>query len=444
MGRTGKVRAAAGAVLALVTGLAGCTGGERDQGHGSHGGRGGHGSGAAIHVDRPVALADQKVHIRVDGLRPHQRVTVGTHATDHSGAPWGARGHYRADAHGNLDLDRQAPRGGRPYHKPDSMGLVSAMLPRGGRLARAVGSGHAFSYHPRDVAQQRAYRLRLTVRKDGSGGGTLARRTLTRRWLSDGVRQRRLTVAKDRLDGRLFVPPKTAHRHHRRAPVLVFGGSEGGHAGEYTAALLASHGHPALSLCYFRCGRGAHRPHAINMIDLSYFTRAARLLDKQPGAAPSRLAVMGNSRGSELAQLLGQRHPRLVRNVIAYAPSAKINGPYLAGSSARAAWAEHGRPIPQGPIRLNRVSGRVLAIAGGNDRMWGSARAARRIAAQHNSRGRQHRRLIYPGAGHHVNWFPYGQPGQDGGANGDVAATSRADQTARQQGWPRVLRMLDE
>jgi len=454
VGGTAKVRAAAAALAllaAVAAGASGCSdgghqGAHRGSGHGSGGAqRNGSGPtgkrGAAVHVDRADALADRKVHIRIDGLRPHQAVTVESHATDHTGAPWGARGRYRADAHGAVDLDRQAPRGGRPYRGADSMGLLTAMLPHGGPSARQVGSGKAFSYHPGSLARHRTFQVELAVR-DG-GGHRLGERSLTRRWLARGVRTRRLTVRKDRLDGRLFVPSAAVRGGKRRAPVLVFGGSEGGHAGEYAAALLASHGHPAISLCYFKCGRGSQRPGAINMIDLGYFTRAVKTLDEQPGADARRAAVMGNSRGSEPAQLLGQRHPRLVRNVLAYAPSAQVNGPYLAGTSGRAAWAEHGRPIPAGPIRLNRVSGIVLAVAGSNDKMWGSARAAGVIAGQHNAHGHPHRRLTYAGAGHHVNWFPYGQPGQDGGADGRTAATSRADQAARQQGWPQVLRLLD-
>lgn len=392
---------------------------------------------AAIHVDRPVALADEDVDVRIGGLGARDRVRVATHAVDQQGQSWSARGDFTADAHGRIDLDEQAPHGARPYAKADSMGLVSAMLPTNGRGVRKIGSGDAFSYHPPSPAEKRSYELSLAVSKDGK---RLADRTITRKWLTDRVRHRKLTVAKNRIDGEMYTPPKG---ERRRAPVLVFGGSEGGNSGEYAAALLAARGHPALSLCYFRCGKGSGRPDAINMIDTSYFVRAARVLGDEPGADPRRLAVMGNSRGSEIAQLLGQRHPSAFRDVIAYAPSAKINGPYLAGASGRAAWAERGRPIPAAPIRLDDVRGRVLAIAGGNDKMWGAAEAARTIGSQRNASGASHQQITYPKAGHHVNWFPYGQPGQEGGANGEVAGTSASDQEARKDGWARVLKLLD-
>ncbi|RAJ71747.1 bile acid acyltransferase/acyl-CoA thioester hydrolase-like protein [Streptomyces sp. Amel2xB2] len=422
------------AVVAMLAATAACSGGggsddARKPADDDH---------AAIHVDHPVALADQDVKVRIGGLGAHDRVTVAAQAVDRSGQPWRASGRFTADAQGRIDLDRQAPRGGRPYTKADSTGLLGAMLPTAGRGVRMIGSGDAFSYHPPSPAEKRAYGLRLTVTKHGK---QLADRSITRQWLTKTVRHRKLTVAKNRIDGEMYTPPPGKHR---RAPVLVFGGSEGGNSGEYAAALLAARGHPALSLCYFRCGKGSGRPNAINMIDTGYFLRAARVLGKEPGADPRRLAVMGNSRGSEIAQLLGQRHPSVVRDVIAYAPSEVVNGPYLAGPSGRAAWAEHGRPIPAGPIRLDHVRGTVLAIAGGNDKMWGSAQAARTIAAQHNSSGRSHQQIAYPKAGHHVNWFPYGQPGQEGGANGAVTATAGSDQEARKDSWARVLKLLDD
>jgi len=427
---TGKARAAFAALLVLVA-TAACSDGDN-----SSDARKPDTDHAAIKVDRPEALADQDIRIRVGGLGKHDRVTVTATAKDQRAQPWSAKGDFTADANGKLDLGKKAPRGDRPYAKPDSMGLIDAMLPQRGPGVKMIGSGKAFSYHPPSPSEQRSYDVRLTVSKNGK---LLAGRTVERQWLTEKVRHRKLTVAKNKIDGEMYTPPAGAKR---RAPVLVFGGSEGGNSGEYAAALLASRGHPALSLCYFRCGKGSGRPDAINMIDLGYFVRAARVLADEPGADPERIAVMGNSRGSEVAQLLGQRHPSVFRDVIAYAPSAKVNGPYLAGASGRAAWAENGQPLPAGPIRLNRVRGSVLAIAGGNDKMWDSAGSARRIAAQQNSSGKQHRQVTYPKGGHHVNWFPYGQPGQEAGADGKVVTTSGADQAARQDSWARVLKLL--
>ena len=82
-------------------------------------------------------------------------------------------------------------------------------------------------------------------------------------------------------------PPSGAAR---KAPVLLFGGSEGGRSFDGEAALLASRGHPALSLCYFAC---AGRPKELRDIELEYFVRAARLLRSRSGAERDGLAVVG-------------------------------------------------------------------------------------------------------------------------------------------------------
>ncbi|MBA0054166.1 hypothetical protein E0L36_25935 [Streptomyces sp. AJS327] len=421
-------------MLAVGLLVSGCGDGSGGRDSGSAQGR--EDGGPAIDVDRATARADQRVRITLTGLRAGARVTLQAEAEDRGGEPWRAAGEFTARRDGTVDLERQAPRGGRPYPKADSMGLLSAMLPHGGGEAAAkVGSGKTFSFRPKAPGDARSYPVRLTVRRGGATGKRLAERTLTREWLPRGAGHRSLTVAEDGVHGDLYTPPKGSPK---RAPVLVFGGSEGGGAGTYAAAQLAAHGHPALALCYFRCGEGSGRPEALNRIDLDYFGRAARLVGSQPAADAERLAVMGNSRGSEVAQLLGQRRPELVRDVVVYAPSAKVIGPYPVGT---AAWTDDGKPVPRGPIPLDRVRGEVLAIGGGDDRMWDSAGSTREIAARAGS-DTAPRGLVYPRAGHHVNWFPYGQPGQEGGQRGSVGAVSAADQAARADSWPRVRGLL--
>ncbi|MDJ1138416.1 acyl-CoA thioesterase/BAAT N-terminal domain-containing protein [Streptomyces iconiensis] len=438
------VRTAA-ATLTLAVAAAGCGAGGDGGDSGGDGAKGG--PKARFETGQAVARADTPVRMRLTGLEPGSHVRVTAHADDRYDATWASKVTRTADAHGRIDLSK------------DTGHLLSGMLPLGGRHAKLKDSGTAFSYHPGPPGSQRSYKVKVTATavSGKADGQHLADRTLTRQWLTKGTTHRKLTVAKNKIAGDLYLPARDARNDAakggvrkedgteeregkgggaaRKAPVLVFGGSEGGNAGTYTAALLASHGHPAMSVCYFRCGSGSGRPNAINKIDLDYFTHAGRVLRAQDGADPQRLAVIGNSRGSEVAQLLGQRRPSVFRDVVAYAPSSKAIGPYPAGTVA---WTDHGRPIPRGPIPLDRVRGTVLAVAGGNDKMWGSVASAHTMA---KNRGVE--KLVYPDAGHHVNWFPFAQPGQEGGANGDVTTTSRADQAARADSWPKILKLLD-
>ncbi|GAA2635834.1 hypothetical protein GCM10009863_60400 [Streptomyces axinellae] len=417
---------AVGIVAALA--MSGCADGGKDDGGSKPVAK----HGARLTAEPTTAPADEHVGARLSGLGSRTRVVVEARATDRGGHPWTA------------ELTRTADRGGRVDLTKDTAGLLSGLRPTGGAAAKLRGSGTTFSYHPGPPGTQRSYKVRLTATALSGKykGRRLAARTLTREWLTKGTTHRELTVKKDKVAGDLYLPAKGSASGsgsgsgsgREKAPVLVFGGSEGGNAGTYTAALLASHGHPAMSVCYFRCGSGSGRPNAIDMIDLDYFTHAGRILRAQDGADPSRLTVLGNSRGSEAAQLLGQRRPSVFRNVVAYAPSSKVNGPYRGGTVA---WADHGKPIPTGPIPLNHVRGTVLAVAGGNDKMWGSAASARDMAA------RGAKKLVYPDAGHHVNWFPLGQPGEEGGRNGAVSATAKADQAARADSWPEVRKLLE-
>ncbi|MBO8194010.1 prolyl oligopeptidase family serine peptidase [Streptomyces oryzae] len=419
MGRMRIVRTATVA-LALTLAAAGCGGGDGADKRGPAKPSGQH--GVRFETDQSVGLADAPVDVRLKGLAPRTKVKIGVAATDRDGGRWTAAVTHTADSKGAVQLGKKG-----------TARLLESMLPAGGRYAKLIGSGKAFSYHPGPPGKQRSYSVRFsaTALSGKDRGERVARRDLVREWLTRGTTHRKLTVAKDEIAGDLYLPPKGSGK---KAPVLVFGGSEGGNAGTYTAALLASHGHPAMSVCYFRCGKGSGRPNGIDDIDLDYFTRAGKLLRKQQAADPDRLAVMGNSRGSEAAQLLGQRRPSVFRDVIAYAPSSNVNGPYLSGTTA---WTDHGRPVPTGPIPLDHVRGTVLAVAGGNDKMWGSAGSAAAMARQGA------KKLVYPDAGHHVNWFPLGQPGQEGGRNGAVAATAKADQSARADSWRSVLRLLD-
>ena len=141
--------------------------------------------------------------------------------------------------------------------------------------------------------------MRLTVR---GGAGELARLDVTRQRQAPGVTGRSLTVAKDGVVGNLFLP---APGSPPRAGVLLLSGSDGT-VPAADAALLASHGYPALALGYFN---QPGVPKALQNIPVEYFARAARLLRAQPAVNPDALAVEGHSRGSEAALLLAQHHP---------------------------------------------------------------------------------------------------------------------------------------
>ncbi|MFD7694707.1 acyl-CoA thioesterase/bile acid-CoA:amino acid N-acyltransferase family protein [Streptomyces sp. NPDC059805] len=414
--RTG-VRTALGAVLVSLLASAACTAEGPPKASTS----------ARIEVDRPAAFVDEPVHLRVTGLHAGEPVTVTSRAVDGKGMEWSGRVRYTADGDGVVDLSRRRPLSGT-FQETDGMGLFWSMRPRKGEADESW-----FASGP--PTTQPSYEVRFAVR---SGHREIAHRTVTRRWRADGVRHERLTVEDDRMDALLFLPPSGAAR---KAPVLLFGGSEGGRSFDGEAALLASRGHPALSLCYFAC---AGRPKELRDIELEYFVRAARLLRSRSGAERDGLAVVGGSRGSEAAQLLAQYHPDLVRDAVALAPGTRTVFP----GHDRVSWTRAGRPVRFETIPLDRVRGTVLAVAGDKDRLWRSSAAAESIAGRANASGTRHRALVYEGAGHGVSGVPYQAAGtyiHDPAADRwvDLGGTQAADARAKADSWPRILRLLD-
>ena len=131
------------------------------------------------------------------------------------------------------------------------------------------------------------------------GGRSVGHTTICRRYVATDVRT--VAVRERGLAGLLF----RADTSDALPAVLVLGGSEGGLLfAAQTAALLASHGMVSLALAYFRFEQLP--PHLVE-IPLEYFETATPGLSAQPGVKPDALAVVGRSRGAELALLLGSR-----------------------------------------------------------------------------------------------------------------------------------------
>jgi dienelactone hydrolase len=387
-----------------------------------------HSTRATIDVDAPVALADQPVQVRVSGLRAGETVTVAAQAADARGQRWRGEATFAADGDGVVDLDRSAPVSGS-YGGADGMGLFWSMRPPTGDPDQAW-----FSPGPPEVAG--AFEVRLTVT---AAGREIAARTLTRQWTATGVTHRALTLDADGAAGMLFLPPPGT----TRPGVLLLGGSEGGVRRTYDAALLASHGRPALALGYFGV---PGLPGSLRDIPLEYFATAARLLRTQPGADPGAVVVNGYSRGAEAALLLAETYPDLVRGTILYAPNDTVWPGFPGGGNA---WTNGGVPVPRGAIPVTHVAGPVLAIAGGADRVWPSATQAQRIMQRLDDAGvtAAHQALVYPDAGHGVGSFPYLAAGTSAvSADTDVprrlGGTREADAAARSDSWPKALAFL--
>ena len=378
-------------------------------------------AGVRLQVAPARGLLDSPVVIRVHGAPRGARVEL---AVSEDG--WVGRGVYRVRHDGTVDVRRDPSLGGS-YTGRHAMGLFWSMRP-GPRAAAAT---------PVDGGVATIELLR--------GSKRLASASLVRERSARGVTERALTPSRDGVFGRYFAPQPDGRR---RPAVVVFGGSEGGLSTAPDAALLASHGFPALALAYF--GEPG-LPRELGRIPLEYFARAVAWLGRRPAVDPRRLVVYGESRGSEAALELGVHYPALVHGVVAIVPSSEVNpGNVTYGAGVVPAWTFRGQAIPftgsAANIPVERIRGPILVAGGGRDLVWPSYYHAQDIAER--SRQRHGPRVVvddYPDAGHFgyaVPNLPSGDAFYVAGQRRPIGGTTAANAAARADLWPRILRFL--
>jgi dienelactone hydrolase len=368
-----------------------------------------------IQVTPAQTMADQTATIVVNGVAPDSQVTIHAELTDGGGHTWAAQADFVADSTGAVDTSKQAPLKGS-YRTVSPLGLVWSMRP-------TEFDVHVYSA-PHDFAPQL---IQFHLLQNGK---ELASAQLTQLAISPDVTQVHVDGV---IHGVLFVPGAQG----KHAAVLVVGGSEGGFPGR-KAAWLASHGYVAFALCYFRC-EGA--PKNLERIPLEYFGQALAWMMERPEVDPARLAVMGTSRGGELALQLGSMYPP-IKAVVAYVP-ANVRYPSCCEDPTQPAWTWHGAPIgfiSMGEVRsTNRNSadtfhaqiavegtkGPILMIGAESDGIWPSAEMVRAAANRLRQNHFAHPvvALIYPNAGHRAG-LPEISPTWTNGTGHPMAAMS--------------------
>jgi dienelactone hydrolase len=312
--------------------------------------------GQALEVVPPRVLPGEAAAIRAKGLQPNERITVRAELVDGGDHKWKSEADFVADGEGSIDASRQPAVGGA-YKDVNGMGLIWFMMPEGRQTAM---------YRPQRTGSAQVIEFSLW-RKSSK----LAEARLEQVSLAPG--EQRIPVHEDGLRGALFVP--AGGEEH--PAVLVVGGSNGG-APELPAAWLAAHGFVALALAYFNY---EDLPKMLEGIPLEYFQRGLGWLLKRPEVSGDRAAVMGTSRGGELALQLGSMFPA-IRAVVAYVP-ADVRYPACCGNtSVPYAWTWTGRPLPyalprfgrtgEAAIEVERTRGPVLMISGEDDHLWRS------------------------------------------------------------------------
>ncbi len=315
------------------------------------------------------ALMDESPAVRATGLQPHQRVSIQAELVDGENHAWAAQAEFVSDGQGVVDTSLQAPVKGS-YRGVSAMGLVWSMKP---------AEKHVAAYRPqRNLGVQI---IDFGLLKDGR---RVAKARLEQKWIGDGVQRIKLD---GQLHGVLFLPASSGPR----AGVLVLGGSEGGlMTGK--AAWLASRGYAALALAYFRY---EDLPPLLEGIPLEYFGNALAWMTHRPEIVSDRIAVMGTSRGGELALQLGSMYPQ-IRAVVAYVPASVRIAACCGNTRVPYAWTWRGQPLSyvfprlmhnpaammSAAIAVEHTQGPVLLISGEDDGVWPSSMMANQVVAR--------------------------------------------------------------
>src|SRR4029450_9923220 len=178
----------------------------------------------------------------------------------------------------------------------------------------------------------------LTARVQATSDGRTAEALVERHWLAPGAT---LTPVREPGVWGLFARPAGDGPF---PAVVCFGGSSGGLAASAAwAPVLASHGFATLAIAYFGV---PGLPQALAGIEIEVVERAAPWRAGPGEVAGDRVAVVGMSRGSELALLAGGLLGQ-VAAVVGFAPSGVCWAGLGPGGPVDApAWTFRGDPLP--------------------------------------------------------------------------------------------------
>jgi len=407
-----------------------------------------------LEIRRPHTqpLIDDPLGIVVTGCAPGATVEM-TALVDVTGAIYDARATFIADDSGIINTALQPSQGGT-YSGVDPFGLWWS----GRRLRQSTTE-------PLTLA---------TCQLKVEAGARATESVLERPWVAPGV-----TLTPVREPGVVGLFARPAGDGPFPGAIAFVGSSGGLGAADSWAATLAAHGMATLAIAYFGL---PGLPQTLVNIEVEVVERAVSWLRGRADLTSQPVAVIGLSRGSELALLAAALFEH-IGPVVAFSPSGiSWSGLGPGGPVDAPAWTFRGQSVPylkhlmpdigaiqgQGPLALRpmmeraledaeavraaeipveRITGPVLMISGEGDAMWPSVRLADiavQRAAQHGV-GSRITHLQYADAGHLCGGVPgLPVPGEVRLSQGfmSLGGTPAGNARARADSWPRVLAFL--
>ena len=274
-------------------------------------------------------------------------------------------------------------------------------------------------------------------------------------------------IREDGLVAEYFAAAPTGAAQASTGAVIVLGGSEGGLGGSRGLARhLADEGFGAIAVSYF--GEAGQLP-KLDQIPIEPVGRALAWLQARP-EIHGPIAVMGISKGAELALLTASREPEIKAVVVGVPSSVVWAGIDMAGGPVGSSWTANGQPLTythydlskgftgvfnlyndsltaapaEARIPVETIQGPVMMVSGQADSLWPSSRMANEV----EERLKEHHfaypvvNIAYPDVGHAAFGIPVAPdaPGLERATY--LGGTLPGLVAARADGWPRILAFL--
>jgi len=417
------------------------------------------GKSPVFEINLREAMIDEAVHVRVINCSDQKQIMLQATMIDDDSVKWVSENYFTPKG-GIVDLAKMSPDSGS-YSTADAMGFIWSMKPEPYEKVLFVSK----ELTPLTIS------LILYT-----GDSMITSTDISRVRIKEDIRR---TEIRDKgLVGTLFVPENASN-----VPAIIDLTGSGGGMSETRAALLASHGYASLALAYF-----GHEslPKTLTNIPLEYFKKAIEYLQHQNEVDPVKIAIIGGSRGGELALLLGATYSE-IRCVIGYVPSIYrcpgtegpawiLNDkplPFISSSGDEKAMAEIQKSIASGEaasflpmfmsiindpnaikgteIPIENINGDILLISGQDDQLWPSSIMAEMAMERLKSNEFKHsyKHLSYPDAGHLIGipFNPTTISEAKHPVNGmfmKLGGTPEGNASARMDSWKQLLRFLED